>query len=171
VIALAARSGRRLPTQRNQPVEALSDRSRHPVRHANQLAPRIESRVVSCKRKKPHWGPRKIRDLLVRNLDGDFRVPAKSAIHAVLCRPGLVKALGRPRPRLRYVPSPMSPGRKEIIGRSESPITWPPSTFAVVRKYALDLVVKIAEGLRCSLEFARIRVIVGDQLGDQWPGG
>ena len=34
---------------------------------------------------------RKIRELLVRRLDGDVRVPAKSTIHAVLDRHGLVK--------------------------------------------------------------------------------
>src|SRR5271154_184616 len=52
-------------------LEALTDRSRRPVRYANQLAPQIESLIVSCKRDKPHWGARKIRELLVRKLDGD----------------------------------------------------------------------------------------------------
>ena len=78
-------------------LEALSDRSRRPVRYANQLPPQIESLVVACKREKPHWGARKIRELLVRKLDGDFRIPAKSTVHAVLCRHGLVKPLGPPR--------------------------------------------------------------------------
>jgi transposase InsO family protein len=78
-------------------VEALSDRSRRPVRYANQLPAQIESLIVRFKREKPHWGARKIRELLVRRLDGDLRIPAKSTIHAVLHRPGLVKALGRPR--------------------------------------------------------------------------
>jgi transposase InsO family protein len=85
-------------------LEALSDRSRRPVRYANQLPPQIESLIVSCKREKPHWGARKIRELLVRKLDGDFRVPAKSTIHAVLCRRDLVKALGRPRGRAAGTP-------------------------------------------------------------------
>jgi hypothetical protein len=35
-----------------------------------------------AKREKPHWGARKIRDRLVRRLDGDIRVPAKNAIGA-----------------------------------------------------------------------------------------
>jgi transposase InsO family protein len=76
---------------------ALADRSRRPVRYANQLPPQIEALVVRSKREKPHWGARKIRELLVRKLDGDFRIPAKSTIHAVLCRHGLVKTPGRPR--------------------------------------------------------------------------
>jgi transposase InsO family protein len=78
-------------------LEALTDRSRRPVRYANQLPPQVESLILTLKRDKPHWGARKIRELLVRRLDGDVRVPAKSTIHAVLHRHGLVKPLGRPR--------------------------------------------------------------------------
>src|SRR5271156_4437106 len=72
-------------------LEALGDRSRRPVRYANQLPPQIESLITACKPEKPHWGARKIRELLVRKPDGDFRIPAKSTIHAVLCRHDLVK--------------------------------------------------------------------------------
>src|SRR5919197_3241183 len=72
-------------------LEALSDRSRRPVRYANQLPEQIEGLIVRLKAEKPHWGARKIRELLVRRLDGDVRVPAKSTIHAVLDRHGLVK--------------------------------------------------------------------------------
>jgi transposase InsO family protein len=79
--------------------EALSDRCRRPVRYANQLPPQIENLIVTFKREKPHWGARKIRELLVRRLDQDVRVPAKSTIHAVLHRHGLVHGLRRPRPR------------------------------------------------------------------------
>ena len=79
--------------------EALSDRCRRPVRYANQLPPQIETLIVSLKREKPHWGARKIRELLVRRLDQDVRIPAKSTIHAVLHRHGLVKGIGRPRRR------------------------------------------------------------------------
>ena len=82
-------------------LEALSDRSRRPVRYANQLPPQIESLIVSLKREKPHWGARKIRELLVRRLAGDVRVPAKSTIHAVLDRHGLVKRGGVQRKRAR----------------------------------------------------------------------
>ena len=78
-------------------LEALTDRSRRPVRDANQLPQQIESLIVQLKTGKPHWGARKIRELLVRRLDGDIRVPAKSIIHAVLDRHGLVKRGGGPR--------------------------------------------------------------------------
>ena len=82
-----------------QGVAALSDRSRHPVRYANQFPAQIERLIVRLNAEKPHWGARKIRELLVRRLDGDIRVPAKSTIHAVLDRHGLVKRAGVPRHR------------------------------------------------------------------------
>jgi hypothetical protein len=37
-------------------LEALTDRSRRPVRYANQLPRQIESLIVAAKRDKPHWG-------------------------------------------------------------------------------------------------------------------
>ena len=78
---------------------ALTDRSRRPVRYANQLPAQVETLIVRLKGEKPHWGARKIRELLVRRLNGDVRVPARSTIHAVLDRHGLVKRGGRPRYR------------------------------------------------------------------------
>jgi len=85
-------------------LEALSDRSRRPVRYANQLPQQIESLIVSLKQEKPHWGARKIRELLVRRLAGEVRVPAKSTIHAVLDRHGLVKRMDRTRNRATGTP-------------------------------------------------------------------
>jgi transposase InsO family protein len=72
-------------------LDALTDRSRRPVRYANQLPHQIERLIVESKKDKPHWGARKIRELLVRKLAGDVRIPAKSTVHAVLDRHGLVK--------------------------------------------------------------------------------
>src|SRR5499427_3837306 len=85
-------------------LEALTDRSRRPVRNANQLPQQLEGLIVRLKAEKPHWGARKIRELLVRRLDGEVRVPAKSTIHAVLDRHGLVKRGRGPRPRARGTP-------------------------------------------------------------------
>lgn len=84
---------------REQGSEALTDRSHRPYRLANQLAPQIESTIVSLKRGKPHWGARKIRELLLRRLASDVRVPAISTIHAVLDRHGLVTRMGKRRGR------------------------------------------------------------------------
>jgi transposase len=85
-------------------LEALSDRSRRPVRYANQLPAPIEATIVKFKQEKPHWGARKLRELLLRRLAGDVRVPARSTIHAVLHRHGLVKLPGRPRRRAQGTP-------------------------------------------------------------------
>lgn len=87
--------------------EAFSDRSRRPVRYANQLPEPIERMIVGAKQDKPHWGARKIRELLVRRLAGDVRVPARSTIHAVLDRHGLVTRMRR---RRRASGTPLSQG-------------------------------------------------------------
>ena len=71
-------------------LDALTDRSRRPWRYANQLPEAVETLIVRAKREKPHWGARKIRELLIRRLADDVRLPAKSTVHAVLDRHGLV---------------------------------------------------------------------------------
>lgn len=83
---------------------ALADRSRRPVRYANQLPEQIETLIVRSKREKPHWGARKIRELLIRRLAGDMRIPATSTIHAVLDRHGLVRRMGRKRAHAQGTP-------------------------------------------------------------------
>ncbi len=72
-------------------LEALTDRTRRPLHHANQLPTQPEQMIVRLKKEKPHWGAHKIRELPIRRLDGDLRIPAKSTVHAVLDRQGLVK--------------------------------------------------------------------------------
>lgn len=76
---------------------AFTDRSRRPVRYGNQLPAQLEAMIVACKRDKPHWGARKIRQLLIRRLPHEVRPPANSTIHAVLDRNGLVRHKGRRR--------------------------------------------------------------------------
>ena len=89
---------------KDQGLEALTDRSRRPVRYANQLPDQVERLIVDLKRDKPHWGARKIRELLVRKLAGDVRMPAKSTVHAVLDRHGLVKRARMRRNRANGTP-------------------------------------------------------------------
>jgi transposase InsO family protein len=88
-------------------LEALTDRSRRPVRYANQLPDQIERTIVATKKDKPHWGARKIRELLVRKLAGDVRIPSKSTVHAVLDRHGLVQR-ARQRRRCKAEGTPLS---------------------------------------------------------------
>ncbi len=89
---------------KDQGLDALCDRSRRPVRYANQLPAPVERVIVDLKRNKPHWGARKIRELLVRKLAGEVRLPAKSTVHAVLDRHGLVKRARERRNRAEGTP-------------------------------------------------------------------
>ena len=86
-------------------VEGLTDRSRRPYRHANQLPIQIETLIVRLKRERPAWGAPKIRERLAR-LYPDIQRPAISTVHAVLDRHGLVKR--RKRRRNRATGTPLS---------------------------------------------------------------
>lgn len=78
-------------------IEGLTDRSRRPYRHANQLPMQLEKLIVNLKKEYPHWGAIKIRERL-RKRYPDLHCPAISTVHAVLDRHGLVKH----RKRRRY---------------------------------------------------------------------
>ena len=78
-------------------LEGLTDRSRRPYKQANQLPFQVEKLIVLIKKEKSSWGARKIRERLKRKFP-DLKLPAKSTVHAVLARHGLVDA----RKRRRY---------------------------------------------------------------------
>jgi putative transposase len=79
-------------------VEGLTDRSRRPYRYAHQLPFQVENYILNVKREYTSWGARKIRERLLRRFTG-IPIPAKSTIHAVLDRHGLVERRGRLRRR------------------------------------------------------------------------
>lgn len=85
-------------------LEGLSDRTRRPHRYANQLPEQIEAAIVQSKRDKPNWGARKIRERLLRSLPHGIKVPARSTIHAILDRHGLVSRSRRSRTRAEGTP-------------------------------------------------------------------
>jgi transposase InsO family protein len=89
---------------KDEGLDALADRSRRPVRYANQLPGQVERLIVELKRDKPHWGARKLRELLIRKLAGDVRIPAKSTVHAILDRHGLVAQAKRRRNKATGTP-------------------------------------------------------------------
>jgi transposase InsO family protein len=93
---------------RDEGLEALADRSRRPVRYASQLPDPIERMIVAAKKDKPHWGARKLREVLVRRLAGDVRIPSTSTVHAVLDRHGLVSR-ARQRRRFKAEGTPLGP--------------------------------------------------------------
>jgi len=77
-------------------LDGLTDRSRRPYRHANQLPFQIEKLIVQLKRERPSWGAPKIREKL-RRLHDEIQLPAISTVHAVLDRHGLVSRGSRKR--------------------------------------------------------------------------
>jgi transposase InsO family protein len=95
-------------------LEGLSDRTRRPHRYANQLPEQIESAIVHAKKEKPHWGARKIRERLLRNLPHDIKVPARSTIHTILVRHGLVSNGSRLRTRAQGTPLSVGLGPNDL---------------------------------------------------------
>src|SRR5215469_15882500 len=96
---ISRKTGYKILTRYNATgLDALTDRSRRPYRHANQLPIQIETLIVRLKQDKPSWGAPKIRERLAR-LYPDVHTPAISTVHAVLDRHGLVKRRTRRRNR------------------------------------------------------------------------
>jgi transposase len=91
-------------------LEALTDRSRRPWRYGHQLPQQVEAAILNLKREKPYWGARKIRERLLRRFSCEVKVPARSTIHAVLDRHGLVQRRGRRRNHAQG--TPLSLGQK-----------------------------------------------------------
>lgn len=85
----------------------LEDRSRRPIRQANRVPFQVERTIVQIKREKPNWGAPKIRELLLRRYPM-IKPPAKSTVHAVLERNGMVQA--RKKRRYRAEGTPLSDG-------------------------------------------------------------
>lgn len=71
-------------------LDGLNDRSRRPYRHANRLPFQVERTILQLKRDYPSWGAPKIRDKIIQDYP-IIKPPAKSTVHAVLDRHGLVK--------------------------------------------------------------------------------
>jgi len=86
-------------------LEGLIDRSRRPYRQANRLPFQVERTIVALRQEHPTWGAVKIREKILR----DFPMvpaPAKSTVHAVLDRHGLITR--RKRRRYRAEGTPLS---------------------------------------------------------------
>jgi putative transposase len=83
--------------------QAFADRSRRPYRYANRLPVQVEHMILRLKQEKPHWGAPKLRELILRKYP-DIKPPAKSTVHAVLDRHGLVTRRGRRRNKAAGTP-------------------------------------------------------------------
>ena len=81
-------------------MEAFTERSRRPYHQANRLPFQIEKLILQIKREWPNWGAPKIRERLIKQIPSLHHPPAKSTVHAVLARHGLVEH----KKRRRYKP-------------------------------------------------------------------
>jgi len=81
---------------RDSGMEAFTDRRRRPYRQANQLPMQVEKLILLIKQEWPTWGAPKVRERLITQCPS-VRPPAKSTVHAVLARHGLVKSKKRRR--------------------------------------------------------------------------
>jgi putative transposase len=79
-------------------IDALKDRTRRPYRYANQIPAVLEQFILRVKKERPTWGAPKIRELVLRKYP-DISPPARSTVHAILARNGLVKHQKRVRNR------------------------------------------------------------------------
>jgi transposase InsO family protein len=80
-------------------IAGLADQSRAPKHHPNQVSSKIEEAILAARRAYPHWGPKKLRTLLEREMPRQSW-PAISTIGEILCRHGLTV----PRKRRRRTP-------------------------------------------------------------------
>ena len=75
------------------------------LRFVARLPAPLERLIVETKREKPHWGAQDPRTACP-GLAGDVRIPARSTVHAVLDRHGLVKGARTRRSRADGTPIP-----------------------------------------------------------------
>ena len=84
--------------------EALRDRSRRPHSHPRSVPTWLEEAIVHARQQRPHWGPKKLRAVLVHRNPG-VELPALSTFAKIFRRQGLV----RPRRRSRRTPPSSAP--------------------------------------------------------------
>lgn len=77
-------------------LNGLPDQVRRPIRYANQLPMQLEKEILRIKGEKPSWGAPQIREILKRKYP-EVKTPAKSTIHSILDRFGLVRRSRRKR--------------------------------------------------------------------------
>jgi putative transposase len=83
---------------------ALVEQKRTPHRYANKLPIAVEALILDLKREYPNWGAPKIREKIIKKYP-DVKPPARSTVHAVLDRNGLVKhRRGRKRYKAKGTP-------------------------------------------------------------------
>ena len=91
-------------------IEGLTDRSRRPYRHANQLPMQIEKLIVHLKKEYPHWGAIKIRARLRTSSAPPSAPSTPSSIGTAWSNARAADGSAPPAPPWRTSPSPTSSG-------------------------------------------------------------
>ena len=81
---------------RERGAEGLVERTRAPRCHGRSMAPEVAEAIVALRRARPHWGPRKLRAVLMGEQPGKVW-PAASTMGDLLRAEGLVSARRRRR--------------------------------------------------------------------------
>lgn len=98
---------------------ALHDRSRRPHHSPGAIADTVVEALVEARRRKPHWGARKLRKWLTKT-QPRIAWPGRSTIHHVLAARGLVRT---PRRRRRGAP--------RLVATALTPATHPNDVWTV----------------------------------------
>lgn len=77
-------------------LSGLTDQSRRPKKHSNQLSEEVICKIIRIKTTKPNWGPPKIRKVYERE-NPDSYLPSPATFERVLKRSGLTKRRKRVR--------------------------------------------------------------------------
>jgi len=85
--------------QTNHDLRALEERSHRPLHIPNQVPQDMQDFIVAARKRRPTWGPRKLRAHLV-DCNPGVSFPSESAIAAILQRNGLTSLRRRRRKRL-----------------------------------------------------------------------
>jgi transposase InsO family protein len=92
-----------------QGLTGLGDRSRRPRTSPLQVSGSVVVELVRLRHAHPHWGPKKLRALLVRGGFQSNGLPSVATLGRILRRVGLSESKGRGRPR-RWMPDrPVQP--------------------------------------------------------------
>jgi len=94
-----------------QGLAGLVDRSRRPRRSPLEVSGAVVLELVRLRGEHPHWGPKKLRALLVRTGYRVGELPALATVGRILRRAGLSETKGRGRPRRWEPTGPLETGK------------------------------------------------------------
>lgn len=97
-----------LERYRSTGIKGLEDLRRRPYSNPNRIRQTVVDLVIAIKREKPHWGSAKVREILTRRYP-NLEIPARSTIHLILDKQGLIQKRRQRRMFLRAKPTELKP--------------------------------------------------------------